>query len=70
MIRILGPESDDDSDDMMNELYHFEELVLNGIELEWFDPYKAIDSDGWNEMIDTEEEFESEPESEEELIPK
>ena len=72
LMRIPNPGFDDDSDndDMMNGLYHFEELDLDDVGFELFDPYKDLNSDGWNEMTDTEEEPESEPEDEEESIPK
>ena len=55
LIRIPGPESDDDSDsdDTLKDLYHFEETDLEDVSFEWFDPYKGIDDDGWNEMADT-----------------
>ena len=56
LARILDPESDDDSndDDIMNELYHFGELDLKNVEFEWFDQNKVVNSDGWNEMTETE----------------
>ena len=62
LIRISDPESEYDSDDsnMMNELYHFDELDINDVELEWFDPNKAVNSDGWNEMTETEAKPETE----------
>ena len=65
-MRIPDPESDDDSDgsDMMNELYHFEKLDINDAKFEWFDLNKAMNGDGWIEMIKTEEKSESEPEIE------
>ena len=63
LIRIPDLESDDDSDsdDTLDDLYHFAETDLKDVAFEWFDPYDAVDNDGWNEMTDTEEEPESEP---------
>ena len=65
LIRIPGLESDDDSDsnDTLDDLYHFEETDLEDVSCEWFDPYKSADNDGWNEMADAEEEPESKPET-------
>ena len=56
LIRIPDLESDDDSDsdDTLNEPYHFEEFDLEDVAFQWFDPYKGVDNDGWNEMADTE----------------
>ena len=70
LIRIPNLESDDDSDsdETLDELYHFEETDLEDVSFEWFDPYNTVDNDGWNEMTDTEEELESEPETK--LVPK
>ena len=51
LVKIPDPESDDDSDDddIMNELYHFGELYINNVELEWFDLNKVVNSNGqWN----------------------
>ena len=49
---------------MINKLYHLDKLVINNVEVEWFDLNKAVNGDRWNEMTETEEEPESEPEIE------
>ena len=48
LIRILdlGSDVDSDSDDTLNELYHFEETDLEDVVFKWFDPYNAVDNDG------------------------
>ena len=50
LIRIPDLESNDDSDsdDTLDDLYHFEEADLEDVSFEWFDPDVAINSDGWN----------------------
>ena len=62
LIRIPDLESgdDSDSDDTLDDMYHFEETDLEDVSFELFDPYNAVDGDGWNEMTDTEEEPELE----------
>ena len=63
-MKIPELEFDDDSDnsDVMNELYHFEKLDVNDVKIEWYNPNKVMNSDGWNEMAKIEEELESDPE--------